>query len=455
MSPAAYRLGHLLTAQLAIGCFCSAPAAAQTAGAPVMTGEQEPAGDTQPTQGERPYRGIFGATAVGPTRPGLAFEFGGYGGYDDDLLAAQSGQTGGPGLGGRYAGGNAGLAYRRLGQKLNVSANTLSDGRHYPALSRNTYSHSADLALDFEAARRTRIQIVQRVGFASLFRFGGLPGGDIGEGRPAIDDLGLSDQTRLTSNSSAQYTRELSNRSEFTANAGYRFSESPGSAFDLRVRTAGAAYTRQFTRAFNLRIGYSYRASDYGGAAAARRATVNGLDLGGGYRKALSFSRRTTLDLTGGLGRITQESLRAEAVTFNRAVGTVGLEHEMGRTWTLIGRYTRGAQFVEVFPDPFFVDSAAVTLSGLLSPRLELSTDVTFVNGRLQLTSTGSGYRSYAATSALAYALNRSLALSFNYAYFNYDFATGAGLPQGLAPALERQSIRAGIRWWVPVFGSR
>jgi hypothetical protein len=446
----------LLAAGLAFVCFCASPAAGQTGGnAPVMTGAQEPAGNTQPQDVQRPYRGMFGGSGVGPAQPGLAVLFGGYGGYDDDLLAEQSGQTGGPGIGGGYGGGNGGLVYNRIGPKLTVSANTLSDGRYYSSLSRSTFSHSADLALDFEAGRRTRIQVIQRAATASLFRFGVLPGTDLGAVRPPADDFGVSDQRRITSDSSVQYNRELSSRSAFIANGGYRLSESPGSQYDLSVRTAGAAYTRQFTRATNLRIGYTYRESLYGGSAARHRTVVNGLDLGGGYRKPLSFSRRTTLNLTGGVGRITQESVGADPVTFNRAVGTVGLQHEMGRTWTMLGRYTRGVQFIEVFPDPFFVDSAGFSVSGLLSRRLELSSDLSYVNGQLQLNSTGNGYRSYAATSALSYAFNRSYALSLTYAYYNYDFGSRAALPGGFMRALERQSVRIGIRGWIPLSGSR
>ena len=40
---------------------------------------------------ERPYRGVFGGTAIGPDSPGLSATFSGYGGHDDDLLAAQTG----------------------------------------------------------------------------------------------------------------------------------------------------------------------------------------------------------------------------------------------------------------------------------------------------------------------------------------------------------------------------
>jgi len=420
-----------------------------------MTGVQEPAGATQPQDVQRPYRGMFGGTGVGPAQRGLAIQLGGYGGYDDDLLAAQSGQTGGAGLGGSYGGGNGGILYNRIGQKLNITATTMSDGRYYSRFSRTTFSHSADVALDFALGRRTRVQVIQRAGTASLFRFGALPGADLGGERPAADDFGVSDLRRVSSDSSVQYNRELSSRSAFIANAGYRLSESPGSVYDLRVRTAGAAYTRQFTRATNLRIGYTYRESAYGGSGARRRSVVNGVDLGGGYRKPLSFSRRTTLNLTGGFGRVTQENVGVQPVTFTRAMGTAGLQHEMGRTWTLLGQYTRGVQFIEVFPDPFFVDSAAVSLSGLLSRRLELSADVSYVNGQLQLNSTGNGYRSYGATSALSYALNESFALSLNYAYYNYDFGSRAALPSGLLRALERQSVRLGIRWWIPVSGSR
>lgn len=430
---------------------------AQGGNDPVMTGVQEPAGEGQPLEGQRRYRGMFGGSNVGPTQPGLSLLFGGYGGYDDDLLANQSGQTGGPGIGGRYAGGSGGIVYDKIGPKLNISANTHSDVRRYPRVERTTFSHSADVAFDFAVGRRTRILAMQRAGTSSLFRFGALPGIDVAgvDAPPATQDFGVSDQKRITSESTFQYTRELSSRSQLIGSAGYRMSESPGTAYDLGVTSAGAAYTRQVSRTTNLRLGYTYRASEYGAGVSGRRNVISGLDLGGGYRKPLSFSRRTTLNLTGGFSRVTQERLGVESVTFNRATGTAGLQHEMGKTWTLLGGYTRGVQFVETFPDPFFVDSATVSLTGLLAHRLELSSNVSYTNGQLQLNSTGTGYRSVGTATALTYAINQSFALAFSHAYYNYDFGARAALPGGLARALERQSARLGIQWWVPLSRTR
>ncbi len=420
---------------------------------PVMTGVQEPAGEGQPIEGERRYRGIFGGSNVGPAQPGFALQLGGYGGYDDDLLANQSGQTGGPGFGGTYAGGSGGLIYNKISEKLTVSANTNSDGRRYSRFDRTTFNHSGDIAVDFAVGRKTRILAIERAARSSLFRYAALPGVDLSgpDVPPPTDDFGISDLVRVMSDSSVQYTRELSSRSSLIANGGYRISESPGTVYDLRVTSAGAAYTRQFSRTANLRLGYTYRASEYGTGPTARRNVIAGLDLGGGYRKPLSFSRRTTFNFTGGYSRINQERVGLDPVSFNRVTGTAGLEHEMGRTWTLAGGYTRGVQFVETFPDPFFVDSATVTLNGLATKRLELASTMSYVNGQLQLNSTGNAYRSIGTSHALTYSLSQALAIAFSYSYFNYDFGSRAALPNGLARALERQSLRLGLQWWLPI----
>jgi hypothetical protein len=429
---------------------------------------QPPAGADQPPQaegpatGERTYRGLFGGTAVGPGQPGLGIQGNGYVGYDDDLVAANSGQTGGPAVGGFYLGGSGGVLYNHVGSTLTVTASTMSDIRRYDAIDQRTYSHAGDVSFDVAIGSRTHLLLIERAGTSSLFRFAALPGTGMGTGTgigegtapPAVTDYAATSQRRDFSDSTLQYSRELSSRSTFTADTGYRIANAPGDVYDLQVVRGGVAYTRQYTRNTNVRIGYTYNESTYGGRGG-RKAIVNGLDLGGGYRRALSFSRRTTVSFTGGFGMITQENPGVDPVRYLRATGNVGVQHEFKRTWTFLANYDRGVQFVELFPDPFFVDSAAASVTGLFSRRLEFSGRAVYANGQMQLNTNGNDYRSYGAMTDFTYAFSAIWALSANYSYFNYDFGSRTALPPGLAPAQKRQSVRLGLRVWMPVFGSR
>ena len=183
---------------------------------------------------------------------------------------------------------------------------------------------------------------------------------------------------------------------------------------------------------------------------------MNGLDIGGGYRRPLSFSRRTTVSFTGGFGVITQENLGVDPRRYIRATGNVGVEHQFKRSWTFLANYDRGVQFVELFPDPFFVTSATASVSGLLSRRLEFSARAVYANGQMQLNSTaGNDYRSSGVMTDFTYAFSAIWALSANYSYFNYDFGSRVALPPGLQQSQKRQSVRLGLRVWVPVSGSR
>jgi hypothetical protein len=451
------------------GAQTTPPAGAGQTQPPAGAGQaQPPAGADQPPQaegpasGERTYRGLFGGTAVGPGQPGLGIQGSGYVGYDDNLMAAQTGQTGGPAVGGYYLGGGGGIVYNHPGPTLTVSANTMSDIRQYDAIDQRTYSHSGDVSFDVAFGSRTHLLMIERAGTASLFRFAALPGTGggtgtgIGEGAapPAVTDYAPTSQRRTFSDSSVQYSRELSTRGTVTADAGYRIASAPGEVYDLQVVRGGVAYTRQYTRNTNVRIGYNYNESTYGGRGG-RKVVVNGLDIGGGYRRPLSFSRRTTISLTGGFGAITQENPGVDPVRYLRATGSAGLQHEFGRSWTFLANYDRGVQFVELFPDPFFVDSATASMSGLFSRRLEFTGRAVYANGQMRLNTNASDYRSYGATTDFTYAFSAIWALSANYSYFHYDFGSRAGLPPGLAPAQKRQSVRLGLRVWMPVFGSR
>lgn len=424
-------------------------------------GGDQPQGEATPATGERTYRGLFGGSSVGPGQPGLGLQGSTYGGYDDNLMAAQTGQTGGPAVGGYYFGFDGGVVYNHAGPTLNVSANTESDVRKYDAIDQRTFSHSGDVAFDIAIGAKTHLELIERAGTASLFRFGALPGtgggAGIGDGppQPPVVDYGATTQRRDFSESIAQYTREVSGRSSIHANAGYRIANAPGEVYDLQVVSAGASFDRQYTRNTNLQIGYTYSESTYGGPAG-RKAIVNGLNLGGGYSRPLSFSRRTIVSLTGGFGVIRQEFVAAASTRYVRATGNVEVEHQFNRTWSLVGNYNRGVQFVELFPDPFFVDSATASVSGFLSRRIQFTGRAVYANGQMQLNTNGSnGYRSHGVTTDVIYAFSAIWALSANYSYFKYDFGSRVALPPGLLPNQQRQSVRLGLRVWVPVFGSR
>jgi len=403
---------------------------------------------------ERPFRGLFGGSAIGPDQPGLSATVAGYVGHDDDLRAAQSGGASqGTGVAGNFAGGWGMLDYYRPGERLSLSGNFAADIRRYLPVDRTTRDFTGNFAMDV-GNRRTRVIAAQSIEYGSLFRFSALPGLGGGPGDPTAGDYALTDRTRVTSATSATVRHDLDSRSQLFAEGSYLKTLAEGTDYDRETRRIGGGYSRVVTNRFNLVIGYNYYENLYG-ATAARRTVVNDLNLGANYVWPLSFSRRTTVEFAGGTNRITREVPGTPPTDIMRATGSATLTHLMGRTWTLRGRFVRGLQFDELFPDPFFANSVTVTLDGMLKPRLEFHATGGYADGQLQLNTSPTSRTTTSATARLGYAFARAFELSTEYAYYYYDFGSALDLPIGLAPVLDRQTLRVNVRYWIPLWMTR
>jgi hypothetical protein len=404
---------------------------------------------------ERPYRGMFGRSAVGPVRDGLALTLGASASYDDNLLAAQGGGVtrGTTPIGGYFAGGSAYLDYSRPGQRLTITAAGGSELRYYERFNDTNGSHFANGSLEFLLGRRSRFAVRQSVSLASLYRFAALPG--LTEVVPDVEadaELSVDGRDRLATSTGASFMHQLTSRSRFSFDYGYRRANSESTLYDLDVTVAGGMYEHNVGRNGTLRLGYHHQDAKYGIDATTRHLVMHNIDIGGSYARPLSFSRRTFVRFTGGTDLISHQATSAvPPVQYFRLSGVAGLDHEFGRTWTAAATYTRGMQFVEGFTDPFFMDSTRVSLRGLLSRRVEFGATASYVDGRLQLRLVENPYTSYAGTARIGYSFTEAFEASADYAYYNYSFAGRGGLPGQFASRLGRHSFRVGIRYWLPL----
>lgn len=418
----------------------------------------EPTPALQQQRMERPYRGLFGGTAIGPDAPGLSATLSAYGGHDDDLLAAQSGSTRPGGLvAGNFVGGNAGLMYRKVsanaGQGFNMTAEFDSDFRRYHELDPMISEYGGGIAIDFPLGRRTRVAVNQTVEYGSVFRIGLLPadviGGDV------ASDYALAGRERLAYYTSAQATYTINRTSSIVANGLFRETDSDGFDLDRQVRGGGIGYRRLVGRNFDLLVGYQYQLSEYGNPALGARTTINAFNVGGNYLWPLGASRRTTLSFGGGTGMVSQELGGGTTGDFYRFVGNATLLHQIGRTWSLSAVYDRGLQFSDLLPEPFFVDSLRTQLDGLITPRLEFHAVGAYSNGQMQVTVTRPTYITYSATTGLAFAFSRAWQLDATYGYYYYDLGDRATLPIEAASQVDRQTFRIGLSYWLPLWGMR
>jgi hypothetical protein len=134
-----------------------------------------------------------------------------------------------------------------------------------------------------------------------------------------------------------------------------------------------------------------------------------------------------------------------------RVLGNVGLQHEIGRTWTSRVAYTRDVGFVEGFVDPMLSDSVTAGIMGLVSRGINVLGSTTYSHGRPANASlSGREHDAFAANVRVQKALSRTLALFGQYVYYKTNNGAAVQLSSPFAE-FDRQVVRGGLTWWTPI----
>ena len=397
---------------------------------------------------ERPYRGIFASGTDGAGQS-LTAQATISGGYDDNILAdatrrntlIRNAQGGGLG---QFSGG---LSYALSGERASLNSGAGTSIRYYPSLPNDYYkTYNASIGGQVIVLQKPQLTAYAQAAYRPYSFLSLTPQNEdvvdptIGASTPPeVDFVPVSTQY-LYYSAGSNLSQRLSRRTTLDLNYGYSTADRLNRHF---WRQGGGATLRfQLNRDLSLRTGYRYSEAHYG----ERTARVHRPDVGLDFLHALSLTRRTTFSF--GVGT---EATVVDGNTRLRATGNANLAHEMGRTWTLAGSYRRGTYYTETLPDPVFGDSASASLSGLITRRLQFQAAAT-----ASLGSVGSGarrkYDIYRGTLSLSTALTRFMNVGVDYAYFDYSFNEGILLDPGVPSDINRQSIRAHLSLWAPLF---
>ena len=204
----------------------------------------------------------------------------------------------------------------------------------------------------------------------------------------------------------------------------------------------------------SLSEGASRETRRFGSATHARRGTIRH-PIGRWWRASTSVSTigSRCREVDGTFLRFSSGSAIAEDGDKRRiqALGSAALAHQIGRTWIAQIEYRRGIRHVEGFDRPLLSDSAAATVKGLATRRLELSITTSYLAGTVGLSPGSPDVDSYAASGRVRTALSRTLAAYVEYLFYHYQFAEGAVRPLGVPEKLNRQGARIGLILFVPV----
>ena len=215
----------------------------------------------------------------------------------------------------------------------------------------------------------------------------------------------------------------------------------------------------QQQRADSFQVGSGYRLTRYSSLRASYRRSAHRLTHGGSdgqiddfslgvdYSRPLSLSgRRTTFTVTPGWAL----DRRGDGVRL-QITGSATLDHEIGRTWTARAAYHRGFRFADGLDAEMLANTATGYVQGLINRRLTM-----MAGGQLVISDHNHGeasrdYYAYSLSSQFSFALSRNISTYAQYIYYSYRFGDSIVLPAPVAQRLDRQGIRVGLSFWVPV----
>ena len=396
----------------------------------------------------RPYRGLFGSD-IGETEQLLTATASLGGGYDDNVLADAAG-----GVDPRAARGGAtglfsgGLTYRVDRGRVGLGASLSTSGRYYPQLSEPFVSaHQGSVDAVVQLARGTNVRAGHTVNyqpFTLIAVFAPIAEPLAGEGVLPEPDLAAGRDDYLSSATTMAVDQRLSSRASIGVTLGYRRSESLASGGDFASRHAGSTFRYSVSRGFGVRLGYGYTGGLY--RSSDRRVEDHSVDAGIDYAKALSITRRTTLSFGTGTAAV-----RSETHIAYRLTGNARLNHDIGRTWSASLAYSRGFEFTDTLQEPVFADAIAASVGGLINRRLQFTSNARASIGHVGVARGGSQFNTYSGSIGLAHALSRFVQASVAYVYYHYRFPGGV-LPPGVPDEINRNSVRAQLTVWAPVF---
>lgn len=421
-------------------------------------------GSDQPRQPASPYRGLFGASSVPERTRFLDLNASLGAGYDDNIFASASGGAGSRNQyarSGYFGTAQAGLAFGRLGERLTANASAGVASRLFTEATLDpAVAGRLSGSLSAKLATRNTLQALMAAAWLPYYApdvishgLGPLaadPGGPDARFDLADQDQPIDKERVRRIGAGVEFSRQLSTRNDLSLAYHVTRVEFDEQQRAQRAQGGSVTFTRTLTPHMDLHLGYGYREMrSERGEAPQPAFELHTVDVGIGYSRALSLSRRTTLSLGTGTTGLARDGSRGPQEPVYRLVGNVQLARQFGRTGVLTVAYSRGVRFIEGFSEAFLADTVTTTLSGYLGRRLSVS-----VNGgyrRSALSGNAGGFEGVRTSATAQLALWRSLGFYTTWFYYDYAFDRTAALPATVSPDVQRQGIRAGLSVWLPL----
>lgn len=418
---------------LAAGALMAAPAFAQA--------EQPP----------RPVHGLFGGPPRDPnTTQTFDANLSLFNAYDTDLLAQSLGPTPAPPVGGPYSGLNGGVTYSRTGKHVDFGLQAGSTYQYYQSAGQMTGSTDQGGVNFGLHGQRMSLQLSETVGYQPLYSFSPFVGAtrpDPGTLAPISTDAALARRAAVMTGSTARFDRDLGPRTKVSADYSLQRMDYSDGSLRQQADSVGGSLSHHLSKDLALRLGYDYQTIRFSGTAAVAGPTsVDNIDAGVDFNKALGQTRKTTVGFTTGSAFFTTAGLRSFTMT-----GDAWLNREIGRTWAANANFHRGIGLLAGFGQPVLSDEASASLGGQVSHRLDLRTSAAYTRGDLNPGAASNSFRSYTASARLRFAMSAMAAVYGEYFAYEYRFDSVSDLPFAFTPNVFRQGVQAGLTLWLPL----
>jgi hypothetical protein len=418
---------------------------------------------------ERPRRstgGLFGGRQPddpNKTRQELAMSVDFLGGYDDNISPDGGGSTPDP-LQPRRSGTTAtiagGLDYRRGKLTRNIEANVRTVMASYRGIGVDPMIGARGTLRGFARLfDKTTVTGWAEGDYQPTFMFGSFTPEGPDSAAPPVDPTGgVVELKTVNASGGGSLVQAWTARHDTNVSQGYARTRSTGlGQLDSENLTTVVGHSWRFVRNVSMEGSYTHSKQSSGNVEFGDRPlTTDTASLGLELRVPISRTRRMTFSGNAGATHVqTFSSLdNTTPIDYTTPAGYGSVRLDVGRTWAVSADLSRSVQMLEGLTLQSFVTTAAsLWTGGTIGSKSNISITGTFADGKPHEGDLGS-FRAYGATAQIQYLLSRCCSLVTSYSYYQHDIRDVTAVPVGFPSTFERNTVRVGMSFWLPLFGT-
>jgi hypothetical protein len=389
------------------------------------------------------------------------------GGYDDSAGINETTFLGTDLQYGGAIGAGAIDVQHRLGTRRNFIESSLSGKLRLASLGvRQEFAGSSGIRGLASLGRRSGVGAAYNVAYQPTYLFNAFGALNLA---PADGDVpletgpdgGITEQRWLSSTSSASLDRNWTTRQRSDVDYAYSTRE-PLTGAGLESRSQSVGFRHEWSPLENLSFQPRYRFTDnrqdelsaisLSAISLPLRMQHAGMDVR--WQRRMVRDRLLTISLGGGATHTRRDREIGEPSELVGPSGAMAIQFRAAQRWSLAFNATRDVTMLDgLSPEAFTTDAFTLAMTGRLGRHAEVR--LTGVHSRgTALTSSEGAFETSRGSAEWRYSLSRCCTLTVMYMYYDHEFAALPFAPIGFPSRQQRNSIRAGMSFWLPLFGS-